>query len=82
MKKNLEKVTTMPLRVEKKVKMHVSKVWEKVCEDNGNWVEEGLKYVIAIVIGGVLLAGLTAIFKADLLTGIKKGITDLFNYKG
>lgn len=85
MRKNLskvsEKVNLGAIRMEQKVRKFMEDTVEKLHEDDGNWVEEGLKYVIAIVIGGVLLAGLISIFKVELLDGIKKGIQDLFNYK-
>lgn len=83
MKKNLmNKVNYGVMKLQGKVKEDVELAIKKLEEDDGNWVEEGLKYIIAIVIGGVLLVGLINIFNVDLLGGIKTGINNLFNYKG
>ena len=85
MRSNLSKVSERAsfaaIKMEQKARNFAEDMARKLQEDDGNWVEEGLKYVIAIVIGGVLLAGLISIFKVELLEGIKKGIQDLFNYK-
>lgn len=83
MKKNLmNKVNYGVMKLQGKAKEDVELAIKKLEEDDGNWVEEGLKYIIAIVIGGVLLVGLINIFNVDLLGGIKTGINNLFNYKG
>lgn len=85
MRKNLEKVRLATMEMEQRVRNFAWSTTEKVVaklkDDEGNWVEEGLKYIVAIVIGALMIQGLCSIFKVNLLENIKKGINDLFNYK-
>lgn len=85
MRKNLEKVRLATMEMEQRVRNFAWSTTEKVAvklkDDEGNWVEEGLKYIVSIVIGALMIQGLCSIFKVDLLANIKKGINDLFNYK-
>jgi lipopolysaccharide export LptBFGC system permease protein LptF len=45
-------------------------------------VDSGVKILIAVVIGALLLAGLYALFNTTIMPTVTKKITDLFNYKG
>ena len=50
-------------------------------KDEG-YVDSGVKILIAVVIGALLLAGLYALFNTTIMPTVTKKITDLFNYKG
>jgi lipopolysaccharide export LptBFGC system permease protein LptF len=45
-------------------------------------VDSGVKILIAVVIGALLLAGLYALFSKTIMPTVTKKVTDLFNYKG
>jgi len=46
------------------------------------YVDSGVKILIAVVIGALLLAGLYTLFNSTIMPTVTKKITDLFNYKG
>lgn len=46
------------------------------------FVDSGVKILIAVVIGALLLGGLYALFGDTILPGLTDKITDLFNYAG
>ena len=46
------------------------------------YVDSGVKILIAVVIGALLLAGLYALFNNTIMSTVEDKITDLFNYKG
>ena len=46
------------------------------------YVDTGVKIIIAVVVGGVLLAGLYALFKTTILTTLNTKITGMFGYAG
>ena len=46
------------------------------------YVDSGVKILIAVVIGALLLAGLYALFNTTIMPTVTKKITDLFNFKG
>ena len=46
------------------------------------YVDSGVKILIAVVIGALLLAGLYALFNSTIMPTVTKKVTDLFNYKG
>ena len=46
------------------------------------YVDSGVKILIAVVIGALLLAGLYALFNGTIMPTVIKKITDLFNFKG
>lgn len=47
-----------------------------------NYVSEAVKILIAIVLGGLLLAGLYKLFGETVLPTLKSRIQEMFNYKG
>ncbi|SFR77596.1 DUF6133 family protein [Anaeromicropila populeti] len=81
MKKNSDRVNEWVVTIQSKAMSQMKKVMGKLQESDGNFVEEALKYVIAIVIGGVLLTGLCRIFNVNILKGLEDGVNNLFNYK-
>lgn len=46
------------------------------------YVDTGVKIIIAVVVGGVLLAGLYALFKTTILPTLTAKITEMFGYTG
>ena len=46
------------------------------------YVDTGVKILIAVVIGALLLAGLYTLFNTTIMPNVTSKITELFNYKG
>ena len=46
------------------------------------YVDSGVKILIAVVIGALLLAGLYALFNDTIMPPVTQQVKDLFNYKG
>ena len=46
------------------------------------YVDSGVKILIAVVIGALLLAGLYALFNTTIMPTVTTKITDLFKFKG
>lgn len=46
------------------------------------YVDSGVKILIAVVIGALLLAGLYALFNSTIMPTVTRKVTDLFNYSG
>ena len=46
------------------------------------YVDSGVKILIAVVIGALLLAGLYALFGDVIMPTVTKKVQDLFNFKG
>lgn len=46
------------------------------------YVDSGVKILIAVVIGALLLAGLYALFNSTIMPSVTGKIQELFNYKG
>jgi uncharacterized membrane protein len=46
------------------------------------YVDSGVKILIAVVIGALLLSGLYALFNGTIMPTVTRRITELFNYKG
>lgn len=46
------------------------------------YVDSGVKILIAVVIGALLLAGLYALFNTTIMPTVTRKVTDLFNYSG
>lgn len=46
------------------------------------YVDSGVKILIAVVIGALLLAGLYTLFNTTIMPTVTQKITELFNFKG
>ena len=46
------------------------------------YVDSGVKILIAVVIGALLLAGLYTLFNGTIMPTVTQKVQDLFNYKG
>lgn len=59
-------------------KMHLA-----VANNSGeNYIDSAVKILIAVVLGGLLLAGLYALFGDVVMPTLKSKIQEMFNYKG
>ena len=47
-----------------------------------NFVDSGIKILIAVVIGALLLSGLYALFNTTIMPTVTSKITELFNFAG
>ena len=47
-----------------------------------NYVDSGVKILIAVVVGALLLAGLYALFGDVVLPTVTQRVTDMFNFNG
>jgi len=57
----------------------------KTAVDNAKaegYVDSGVKILIAVVIGALLLAGLYALFNTTIMPTVTSKVQGLFNYKG
>ena len=46
------------------------------------YVDSGVKILISVVIGALLLAGLYSLFNDTIMPTVTQKVVDLFNYKG
>ena len=46
------------------------------------YIDTGVKIIIGVVIGGVILAGLYTLFKNTIMTNLATEIGEMFNYSG
>lgn len=55
----------------------------KLKENKGEgYVDSGIKILIAVVIGALLLAGLYMLFDGTILPTLKTKVVDMFNFRG
>ena len=71
----------------KKIKEKFNSVCARVAVAVSNhkaegYVDSGVKILIAVVIGALLLAGLYTLFDGTIMPTVTKKVQDLFNYKG
>lgn len=66
-----------------KSKIMYGKLYRKLRDKSGeNYVDTGVKILIAVVLGALLLAGLYALFNTTIMPTLTERITEMFNYKG
>ena len=46
------------------------------------YVDSGVKIIIAVVLGGLLLAGLYTLFNTTIIPNVTSEISEMFNYTG
>lgn len=69
-------------KMKNKVRFAVSRVQSTVeCKKAEGYVDSGVKILIAVVIGALLLAGLYALFNTNIIPTLTTKINGLFNYK-
>ena len=78
-KKIRNKAREFAARVKATAAVTVSAIENKRAE---GYVDSGVKILIAVVIGALLLAGLYALFNTTIMPTVTTKVTGLFNYKG
>lgn len=58
------------------------KLWLAMNRKGEGYVETGIKLLISVVVGSLLLAGLYALFNDVILPSLSTKITEMFNYGG
>ena len=79
-KRQVEKVRTALTVKEAQIKGCAHAVLDGTVAEG--YVDTGVKILIAVVIGALLLAGLYALFNTTIMPTVTKKVTDLFNYSG
>lgn len=70
-------------KIRNKVNSAISTVRTAVaCKKAEGYVDSGVKILIAVVIGALLLAGLYALFNTSIMPTVTTKITELFSYNG
>lgn len=67
------------------IKMQMMKANAKnaLCNERGeNYVDSGVKILIAVVLGALLLAGLYALFNDTIMPTLVQRIEEMFDYAG
>ena len=73
----------MFMKLAKKVKSAVSTAKVAVMSHKAEgYVDSGVKILIAVVIGALLLGGLYLLFNGTIMPTVTTKITELFNYAG
>lgn len=80
MKQLLKKIENKGMYVGMYVKNRIQSVMQD--KTGENYVDVGVKILIAVVIGALLLAGLYALFGDVVMPTLEKRITEMFNYSG
>jgi hypothetical protein len=75
-----KRMKDMVLATEIKAQVYAGRIVNKLSEKNGNFIEELLKYILGIVLGGLVLAGLYTLVKNIVLPLVQSGIQNMFNY--
>lgn len=52
------------------------------CKNAEGYVDSGVKILIAVVIGALLLGGLYALFNTTIMPTVTTKVTELFSYNG
>lgn len=70
-------------KIRNKVNTAISTVRAAVaCKKAEGYVDSGVKILIAVVIGALLLAGLYVLFNTTIMPTVTTKITELFSYNG
>lgn len=67
----------------KNIKAKIIRAAVLIQEKRGeNFVDSGIKILIAVVIGALLLGGLYALFGDTIMPTVTEKVEDMFNFKG
>lgn len=70
-------------KIENKGQSARNKIQNVIQDQTGeNYVDVGVRILIAVVIGALLLAGLYALFGDVVMPTLEQRITEMFNYAG
>ncbi len=83
----MKKINEKVMRTEIKAMTAFANAKNKVKAVLGNkkgegYVDTGIKIIISVVIGGIILAGLYALFNTSVIPTMKTKVTEMFNYAG
>lgn len=82
-KKTAEKIKSVFGRIENKANAAILRGKDVLAGNSGEgYVDTGVKILIAVVIGALLLAGLYALFNTTIMPTVSTKIKSLFNYSG
>ena len=82
-KKTADKIKSVFGRIENKANAAILRGKDVLAGNSGEgYVDTGVKILIAVVIGALLLAGLYALFNTTIMPAVEDKVVDLFNYKG
>ena len=80
MKKFFNSITTKINAMATRAKTAVTAVASSTAGEG--YVDSGVKILIAVVIGALLLSGLYALFNTTIMPTVTNKITELFNFAG
>lgn len=80
MKKTFTNITSKVRAVANKAFINVKNTLSSVKGEG--YVDSGVKILIAVVIGALLLAGLYTLFNTTIMPNVSTKISNLFNYNG
>ncbi|MBR2895626.1 MAG: hypothetical protein IKC03_08230 [Oscillospiraceae bacterium] len=80
MKKFFNSITTKISAMAARAKTAVNAVASSTAGEG--YVDSGVKILIAVVIGALLLGGLYALFNTTIMPTVTNKITELFNFAG
>ena len=65
------------------MKKFFANIKSKLASTSGEgYIDTGVKIIIGVVIGGVILAGLYVLFNTTIFPTLGTKIAEMFNYKG
>ena len=64
-----------------KTEIFNEKLKNKLKDNNGNWIDEAIKYIGGVVIGLIVIGALILLFKTKIIQGLEAKITEIFNIK-
>lgn len=77
------KATKVIANLKTKAEILVARIMPAVANTRAEgYVDSGVKILIAVVIGALLLAGLYTLFNSTIMPTVSEKIQDLFNYNG
>ena len=77
------KVTSIKERIKSKATVLATRATLAVANVRGDgYVDSGVKILIAVVIGALLLAGLYTLFNGTIMPTVTNKVKELFNFKG
>ena len=78
-----EKVLGIKAEAERRIRMRMVQTMVILAASRGeNFVDSGVKILIAVVIGALLLGGLYALFGDTILPTLTNKVKEMFNFKG
>lgn len=83
MKAIKKKLVFKAMAAREAAKERALKLKARLCETNGEgYVDTAVKIIIAVVIGGLLMAGLVLLFNSTIFPSVTEKVNDLFNGGG